>query len=60
MRSAFRAASEAVDTSALARYVVAVIEGSIMLARCHADPGVVEANFAHLKQYLRHSLQARA
>lgn len=50
---------QTVDTGALSRYVVAVLEGSIMLARSHADLRVVEANFDYLKQYLRHSLEAR-
>jgi TetR/AcrR family transcriptional regulator, transcriptional repressor for nem operon len=52
-------AERAVDTAALARYIVAVLEGSIMLARSHADLRVIEANFDFLKQYLEHSLQGR-
>jgi TetR/AcrR family transcriptional repressor of nem operon len=52
--------SQRVDTCALARYIVAVLEGSIMLARSHADLRVIEANFDHLKAYLRQSLPARS
>jgi len=37
---------------------VAIIEGSIMLARAHADPRLVQRNFASLKQYLRQILVA--
>ena len=49
-----------VDTSALARYIVSVLEGSIMLARSHADSRVLATNFDFLKQYLRQALQAPA
>ncbi len=42
-----------VDTWDLARYIVAIIEGSIMLARTHGDPRLVQWNFASLKEYLR-------
>jgi AcrR family transcriptional regulator len=50
-------ADKAVDTGALARYIVAVLEGSIMLARSHADLRIIEANFDYLKHHLEHALQ---
>jgi len=41
------------DTMALARYIVAVIEGSIILARAHQDPRFMARHFQFLKDYLR-------
>jgi TetR/AcrR family transcriptional repressor of nem operon len=45
-----------VDTRALARYIVAIIEGSIMLARTHRDRRLMAGHFAYLKEHLRQSL----
>jgi TetR/AcrR family transcriptional repressor of nem operon len=42
-----------VDTLALARYVVAIIEGSIMLARTHKDGRLMARHFDYLKEHLR-------
>jgi TetR/AcrR family transcriptional repressor of nem operon len=42
-----------VDTRALARYVVALIEGSIMLARTHKDGRLLAHHFDYLKEHLR-------
>lgn len=47
-----------VDTKALARYIVAVIEGSIMLARTGRNGREVASNFENLKDYLKHVLGA--
>jgi TetR/AcrR family transcriptional repressor of nem operon len=42
-----------VDTKALARYIVAVIEGSIMLGRTHRDIRGMTSNLESLKDYLK-------
>jgi TetR/AcrR family transcriptional repressor of nem operon len=44
---------ERVDTTALARYVVALIEGSIMLARTHQDGRLLARHFDYLKEHLK-------
>ena len=46
-----------VDTWELARYTVAIIEGSIMLARTHQDRRMPGRNFDHLKEYIKQSLK---
>jgi TetR/AcrR family transcriptional repressor of nem operon len=46
------------DTREMARYVVSVIEGAIMLSRTHRDLSVVERQVRHLKDDLRQSFQA--
>lgn len=51
-----RGSSRRVDTKALARYIVAIIEGSIMLARTQRKPRVLASNFANLKRYLNQIL----
>jgi TetR/AcrR family transcriptional regulator, transcriptional repressor for nem operon len=45
-----------VDTEALARYIVAIIEGSIMLTRTHRDKQMMTCHFDYLKEHLRRSL----
>ena len=45
-----------VDTRALARYIVAILEGSIMLARTHRDGRLMASHFAYLKEHLRQAL----
>jgi TetR/AcrR family transcriptional repressor of nem operon len=45
------------DTRALARYVVAIIEGSIMLTRTQQDRHMIKRHFAYLKEHLRRTLQ---
>jgi TetR/AcrR family transcriptional regulator, transcriptional repressor for nem operon len=45
-----------VDTAALARYIVAVIEGSIMLTRTQRDKQMMTCHFDYLKEHLRQSL----
>ena len=47
-----------VETKALARYIVAVIEGSIMLARTGRNRREVASNFENLKEYLKQILGA--
>jgi hypothetical protein len=44
---------EPVDTQALARYIVAIIEGSIMLARTHRDSHLMARHFDFLKEHLK-------
>jgi len=45
------------DAAELARHMVAVIQGTILLARTYRDPHLLSANFENLKQHLKHSLQ---
>jgi hypothetical protein len=47
-----------VDTGVLARYIVSVIQGSIMLARVHRDPLILKRHYDCLKDHLRQSLGA--
>src|SRR5262249_25123824 len=42
-----------VNTRALARYIVAIIEGSIMLARTHRDRHLMAHHFDYLKEHLQ-------
>ena len=42
-----------VDTWGLARYIVAILEGSIMLGRTRRDRGLMARHFDYLKDYLR-------
>jgi TetR/AcrR family transcriptional repressor of nem operon len=46
------------DTLALARYIVAIIEGSIILARTHQTPLLMGRHFQFLKEYLRQTFEA--
>jgi len=46
------------DTWALARYIVAMIEGSIMLTRTHRDRQIMARQFVYLKEHLRQSFRA--
>ena len=46
------------DAKALARYIVAVIEGSIMLARTQRNPQELTSSFEYLKKYLKQILGA--
>lgn len=48
------------DTLALARYIIAIIEGSIILARAHQDHRFMSRHFQFLKDYLRHAFRAEA
>lgn len=45
------------DTFAVSRYIVAVIEGSILVARAHQQPRFLARHFQFLKEYLRHICQ---
>jgi len=47
-----------VDTWELARYIVAIVEGSIMLTRTHRDRQMMARQFDYLKEHLRKSLGA--
>lgn len=42
-----------IDTRALARYIVSVLEGSIILARANQDARIVPLHFRMLKDHLR-------
>jgi TetR/AcrR family transcriptional repressor of nem operon len=41
------------DTGEMARYIVSVIEGAIMLSRTHRDVSVIERQVHHLKEDLK-------
>jgi TetR/AcrR family transcriptional repressor of nem operon len=45
-----------VDTRALAHYIVAIIEGSIMLTRTQQDRQIMAVHFGYLKEQLRQTL----
>ena len=45
-----------VDTRALARYLVAIVEGSIMLTRTQQDHHMIARHFEYVKEYLRQTL----
>jgi len=47
-----------VDTGALAYYIVAIIEGSIMLTRTQQEKQLMICHFDYLKEHLRQSLGA--
>jgi TetR/AcrR family transcriptional repressor of nem operon len=46
------------DTLGLARYIVSVLEGSIILARAHKDASFITRNFELLADHLRHIFAA--
>lgn len=46
------------DTWALARYIVSIVEGTIMLARTQQDRQMMERHFGYLRDYLKQSFQA--
>lgn len=46
-----------VDTMALARYIVSVLEGSILLARAHRDPELIGRHFDLLGEQLRETFR---
>lgn len=41
------------DARSLAEHIIAVMEGSLILAKAQQDKGVIEQSLKHLKQYLR-------
>ena len=45
------------DTGEMARYIVSVIEGAIMLSRTHRDVKIIERQMHHLKEDIRRSFQ---
>ncbi len=45
------------ETWPLARYIVAIVEGSIMLARSRRDHQLLQRNFDFVKRYLQSSLE---
>ena len=51
-----RGLSRRIDAMELARYVVIVIEGAILLARTRGDRQLITRQFAFLKEYLRNCL----
>jgi TetR/AcrR family transcriptional repressor of nem operon len=46
------------DTLAIARYIIAVLEGSIVLARAHQEPRLMARHFQFVKEYLRQTCGA--
>ncbi len=55
--AAYRGLSGDQDIGELARYIVSVIEGTIMLSRTHRDVSVSERQVHHLKEDLKRSFQ---
>ena len=47
------------DTGEMARYIVSVIEGAIMLSRTHRDVNVIVRQVHHLKKDVKRSFQDR-
>lgn len=47
------------DTGEMARYIVSVIEGAIMLSRTHRDVNVIQRQVHHLKEDVKRSFQDR-
>ena len=47
----------ALDTHSLAEHIIAVMEGSLILARAKQDRRVIEQGLKHLKEYLRSLFQ---
>jgi TetR/AcrR family transcriptional repressor of nem operon len=45
-----------IDAAALARYIVAIVEGSIMLMRAQQDAHMIARNFDFLKEHLKQRL----
>jgi TetR/AcrR family transcriptional repressor of nem operon len=52
-------ATASVDAAALARYIVAIVEGSIMLTRTQRDRHLMARHFDYLKEHLKRSLGDR-
>jgi TetR/AcrR family transcriptional regulator, transcriptional repressor for nem operon len=52
-----RGLSRRIDAMELARYIVSVIEGSILLARSRGDRQLITRQFAFLKEHLRNCLR---
>lgn len=50
--------SDELDTNELARYIVSVIEGAIMLTRTHRDLSLIERQVIHLKNDIKRSFQS--
>jgi TetR/AcrR family transcriptional repressor of nem operon len=50
--------NEVVDTWMLARYLVTVIEGAIMLARTYRDKSLLDGHFRYLKEHLARNLRS--
>jgi TetR/AcrR family transcriptional regulator, transcriptional repressor for nem operon len=48
-----------VDAASLARYIVAIVEGSIMLTRTQRDRHLMARHFDYLKEHLKQSLCVR-
>jgi len=58
--AADRDLSDEVDSWEIARYIVSVIEGAIMLSRTQRDIGLVQQQIQHVKEDIRRSFQADA
>jgi TetR/AcrR family transcriptional regulator, transcriptional repressor for nem operon len=53
-----RGLSRRIDAMELARYIVSVIEGAILLARTRGDRQLITRQFAFLKEHLRNCLES--
>ena len=51
-----RGLTRRIDAMELARYIVSVIEGAILLARDRGDRQLITRQFAFLKEHLRNCL----
>ena len=58
--AADRGLSDGVDSWEIARYIVSVIEGAIMLSRTQRDIGLVQQQIRRLKDDIRRSFQVEA
>lgn len=47
------APARALDTKSLAQHFIAILEGSLILAKAQEDPRMVEKNLHHFKAYLK-------
>jgi TetR/AcrR family transcriptional repressor of nem operon len=57
--AARQGAATSADAAALARYIVAIVEGSIMLTRTQQDRHLMARHFDYLKEHLKRSLGDR-
>jgi TetR/AcrR family transcriptional repressor of nem operon len=58
--AADRGLTDEVDAWEIARYIVSVIEGAIILSRTHRDIGLIERQIQRLKDDIKRSIQAQA
>ncbi len=56
---ALHAPRAALDTRSVANHFIAVVEGSLILARVQNDPDVIERNLKHFESYLKGILRPK-